>query len=152
MAKSPTAEMTCAEGTQRAKPKYSLPEIYELLFKELPEPPAQLTRITVKRNAKGIPVDLAVEMVGWKTLKPNEQVVWVCPDGRLEIRFDAALSPFAGANFEVPRGARVFSGLPDPKRLTMRSFKYTVLVTTPDGFFLKKDADVVIERGSTGQK
>lgn len=133
---------------------YCLPfeKIEQVFLNVRPLPPAQLTKITVKRNSKGVPTDLVIEMVGWKTLRVTEQIAWTSPDGKLEIRFDPRLSPFGGASFEVPQGAKSFSGRPDPKKLSMKSFRYTVLVTTPDGFFLKKDTEVVIERPSSTKK
>lgn len=133
--------------------------LYQLPFEKLqqvmldirPPAPAQPITITVKTR-RGVPVDLDIRQEGWKVLKLSEQVVWVCDGGKLEIRFDRALSPFIGDRYEVPQGAKVFSGKPDPQRLKNSTFKYTVLVTTPDGFFLKKDAEVSIERKAAAAK
>lgn len=143
-------EMPAEEIRERL---YRLPfaKLQQVLLNIRPSAPAQPITISVKKR-QGKPVDLAIEMQGWKTLKPNEQIVWVCPDGRLEIRFDPSLSPFAGANFEVPQSAKAFSGRPDPNKLNLKTYRYVVLVTTPDGFFLRKDAEVAIDRaGKTGK-
>ncbi len=137
-------EMPAEEIRERL---YRLPfaKLQQILLNVRPSAPAQPIAITVKRR-QGKPIDLAIDMQGWKTLKPNEQIVWVCPDGRLEIRFDPSLSPFAGDSFEVPQSAKAFSGRPDPKKSNLKTYRYAVLVTTSDGFFLRKDAEVVIER------
>jgi hypothetical protein len=122
------------------------------IFYPVPKPvPAE--KITIKVVIRrGVPVDLIVEQEGWKTLDPAKQVFWTCDGGKLEIRFDRKLSPFIADVFEVPKGAKAFSGQPDPNRLKTANFKYTVLVTTADGFFLKKDAEIVIERKSKLKK
>ncbi len=122
------------------------------IFNPVPSPIAA-EKINVRViTRRGVPVDLVIDQEGWKTLDPAKQVVWICSGGKLEIRFDRALSPFIGDEFEVPQGAKVFSGRPDMKRLKMSNFRYTALVTTPEGFFLKKDAEIVIDRKSKTAK
>ena len=132
---------------------YYLPyeTLQQVMLNITPPAPAQKITVTVKTR-RGIPVDLDIKQEGWKVLKQTEQVVWVCDGGKLEIRFDRALSPFIGDRFEVPQNAKAFSGKPDPQRLKNSVFRYTVLVTTPDGFFLKRDAEVSIERKSAAAK
>lgn len=132
---------------------FALPfDTVQQIFNPVP-PPAVAEKINVKVIIRrGIPVDLVIDNEGWKTLDPAKQVVWTCDGGKLEIRFDRALSPFIGDDFEVPQGAKVFSGRPDMKRLKMSNFKYTALVTTPGGYFLKKDAEIVIDRKSKTAK
>lgn len=132
---------------------YHLPfdTLQQVMLNISPPAPAQQVAVSVKLR-RGIPVDLDIKQVNWKTLQLNEQIVWFCDGGKLEIRFDRALSPFIGDRFEVPQDAKAYSGKPDPKRLKSSTFKYTVLVTTPDGYFLKKDAEVVIERKPASAK
>ena len=132
---------------------YQLPyeKLEQVMLNITPPAPAQKITVTVKTR-RGIPVDLDIRQEGWKVLKQTEQIVWVCDGGKLEIRFDRALSPFVGDRFEVPQDAKAFSGKPDPQRLKNSAFRYTVLVTTPNGFFLKKDAEVAIERKSAAAK
>lgn len=109
-----------------------------------PRPVARQVTIRVKTR-RGVPVDLEISQ-DWKTLGANEQIAWTCEGGSAEIRFDRKLSPFIGDKFEAPSGAKTFSGKPAPSRLQTTKFRYTVLVTTPAGYFLKKDAELVIDK------
>ncbi len=120
-------------------------ETLQQVFRPLrPRPVARLVTIRVKIR-RGVPVDLDISQ-DWKTLNPQEQIAWTCEGGSVEIRFDRKISPFIGDRFESPSGAKTFSGKPAQTRLQMAKFQYTVLVTTPDGYFLKKDAELVIDR------
>jgi len=127
---------------------YALPfDKLQCILLNLGKPPdVQKTIIRVVRKKGEPPTDLDIQNVDWKVLKATEQVVWTCPDGKLEIRFDPALSPFGTGSFLVPQGATAYSGVPNPKRRDQESFRYLVLVTTPDGFVLKKEAAIAIER------
>ena len=127
---------------------YSLPfdQLQQVLLNLRPVPPIQKTIIKVVREKGKPPTDLDIQNVNWRVLKATEQVAWTCPDGKLEIRFDPALSPFGIGSFLVPQGAKAYSGAPNPKRRDQESFRYLVLVTTPDGFLLKKEASIAIER------
>ncbi|MBS1791164.1 MAG: hypothetical protein JST85_25865 [Acidobacteria bacterium] len=140
-------EMSAEEIRQRL---YLLPfeKLQQIFVNPRPSPPTQ--RITIQvRLRRGIPVELVVTQEGWKKLKPFEQVSWTCEGGRLEIRFDPVLSPFAGNSFEVPQRAKAFSGTPLLQKLQkMLTFRYTILVTTPEGYFLTKEAEITIEKPS----
>ncbi len=117
-----------------------------------PSPPTQRIAIQV-RLRRGVPVELVITQQGWKTLKPFEQVSWTSEGGALEIRFDPILSPFAGNRFEVPSRAKAFSGTPLLQKLQKtQTFRYTVLVTTPEGYFLTKDVNITIEKPGKNYK
>lgn len=75
-------------------------------------------------------------------LAVNEQVAWRTRDGRLEIRFAPGSTPFAGATYKTARGGTIFSGAPGARKVTRTPYLYTLLVTTPEGFFIKQDADL----------
>lgn len=111
--------------------------------------PAPVT-IKVVRNQQGEPIDLQIEPQSL-SLTENQQAQWSTQDGRLEIRFSAKLTPFAGDIYETARGGESFSGAPLPRRPARPSFEYTVLVTTSDGFFLSKKAEVRVV-SATGSK
>lgn len=87
-------------------------------------------------------------------LTVNEQAAWRSNDGRLEIRFAPNNTPFATANYRTAKGGTVLSGAPDAKKINRVPYKYTLLVTTPDGVFIKQDADLraVAADGSTGPR
>lgn len=74
-------------------------------------------------------------------ITPQEQLVWTCPDGKLEIRFSPATTAFLGAAYEAPRGGRIYSGTP---RTKPGSFRYRISVTTPDGFLLDQTAKLSV--------
>jgi hypothetical protein len=116
-----------------------------------PNPPVQTpTRpkevpvtVVVNRNQQGEPVELVVRPAV-VILNANEQLRWSSPDGRLEIRFNPGITPFAGSNFETTAGGFSFSGAPVQRRPIRQSYKYNALVTTGDGFFLTQTAEVVV--------
>ncbi len=110
---------------------------------QTPRPRPIPVNIRVVRNQRGEPIDLQIEPQSL-ALAENQQAKWSTQDGRLEIRFSARLTPFAGDIYETARGGESFSGAPLPKRPARSSFEYTVLVTTSDGFFLSKKAEVRI--------
>jgi hypothetical protein len=99
--------------------------------------------IVVNRNEQGEPVELVVRPAT-VVVNENEQVRWSSPSGRLEIRFSPSLTPFAGGSYETSTGGFSFSGKPVQRRQIRPSYKYTVLVTTTDGFFLTQTAEVVV--------
>ena len=115
-----------------------------------PRPRPIPVNIKVVRNQQGEPIDLQIEPQSL-SLAEGQQAKWSTQDGRLEIRFSAKLTPFAGDAYETARGGESFSGAPLPKRPERPSFEYTALVTTSDGFFLSKKAEVRIV-GATGPK
>jgi len=75
-------------------------------------------------------------------LTVNEQAAWRSNDGRLEIRFSVNNTPFAGATYKTARGGTILSGAPSRDRISAVPYKYTLLVTSNKGFFLKLDADI----------
>lgn len=75
-------------------------------------------------------------------LTVNEQAAWRSNDGRLEIRLNVNNTPFAGATYKTARGGTIFSGAPSRAKISAVPYKYTLLVTTNKGFFLKLDADL----------
>lgn len=77
-------------------------------------------------------VDLTVE----------EQAAWRSNDGRLEIRFAPNNSPFSGATYRAANGGTILSGAPSRNKIARTPYPYTLLVTTPDGSFIKQDADL----------
>ena len=58
-------------------------------------------------------------------------------------RFSRARNPFAGDSYEVARGGKIYSGKPIVRITKEQTYKYAILVTTPDGFFLTKEVDLV---------
>lgn len=85
-------------------------------------------------------------------LTVNEQAAWRSNDGRVEIRFAPNSTPFATAYYRTARGGTILSGAPDAKKINRVPYKYTLLVTTPDGFFIKQDADLRAIDDSTGPR
>lgn len=121
-----------------------LSEIQELFYKVPPFPPTKEVTIRVVRdpqNPKGKALQIKQD---WKSLMANEQIAWTCPDARVEIRFSRAANPFLGDMFEVARGGKAFSNTPLKRSTKEQTYKYSILVTTPDGFFLTKEVDLVI--------
>jgi len=82
----------------------------------------------------------------------NEQVAWRCNDGRLEIRFSPNNTPFTTANYRTAQGGTILSGAPSAKKINRIPYPYTLLVTTPDGFFIKQDADLRAVDQNTGPR
>lgn len=122
----------------------SYDEINQLKFNLPPRPPAREVVVKVVRNPqapKGRVLQVKQES---DKIALNEQLVWSCPDGRLEIRFSRAQDPFAGEMYEVARGGKVFSGKPVQSPKTSKTYTYTFLVTTPDGYFLTLDWPITI--------
>lgn len=116
------------------------------------EPPRREVAIKVERNAQGVPIDLNIGQDGLR-LAAGEQVAWNGgasrgnEGGKVEIRFSPNASPFKGASFTTARSGVALSGVPlrRPRTLTPSlSRKYTVLVTTPDGYLLTKTASLVL--------
>lgn len=87
-------------------------------------------------------VDLTVE----------QQAAWTSNGGRLEIRFAPSATPFVAASYRAASGGTILSGAPARTRISATPYPYTLLVTTPDGFFIKQDADLRAVDGSTGPR
>jgi hypothetical protein len=122
----------------------SFDDIQQLKFNLPPRPPAINVVVKVVRdpnNPKGRILQIKQDA---DKITTNEQLAWTCPDGRLEIRFSRALNPFAGDAYEVARGGKVFSGKPVRRPAKPQAYKYSLLVTTPDGYFLTQDVTVTV--------
>jgi hypothetical protein len=125
-------------------------------FKPIPRRPPVVTEprpapviIGVVRDGSGAPVDLAIPEI---TLGENDQAAWSsgptrdASAGKLEIRFSPNASPFGATAFTVARGGVVKSGAPAKGRPGLSRLDYTVLLTTADGFLLRKSASLSIRR------
>lgn len=122
----------------------SFDEIQQLKFNLPPRPPAITVTVKVERdpnNPKGRVIRVKQDA---DKITTKEQLAWTCPDGRLEIRFSRALNPFAGDAYEVARGGKVFSGTPLRRPAKPQSYKYSLLVTTPDGYFLTQEVSITV--------
>lgn len=84
-------------------------------------------------------VDLTVE----------QQAAWTSKGGRLEIRFAPNATPFVAASYRAANGGTILSGAPTRTRISATPYPYTLLVTTPDGAFIKQDADLRAVDSST---
>ncbi|HEX4951601.1 MAG TPA: hypothetical protein VFZ34_33395 [Blastocatellia bacterium] len=125
----------------------SYEDIQQLKFNFPPLPPAKSVTIRVERDAQSPKGRVLRVKQDSDTITSNEQLMWTCPDGRLEIRLSRAQNPFAGDLYEVARGGKVFSG--KPNRVSKpRTFVYTFLVTTPDGYFLTLDWPITVAPAS----
>lgn len=145
------AQTSRVEEIRKAIFSLKLAEVQQLVYNLPPVPPAKAVTIRVVRdpqNPKGKKLQISQD---WKVLMANEQIAWTCPNGRLEIRFSRAANPFLGDMFEVARGGKAFSGTPIKRSTKEQTYKYTILVTTPDGIFLTKEVDLVIAP-ATGSK
>lgn len=85
-------------------------------------------------------------------LTVNEQAAWRSNETRLEIRFAPNATPFATASYRAALGGTVLSGAPNAKKINATPYKYTLLATTPDGFFIKQDADLRAVDQTTGPR
>jgi hypothetical protein len=111
------------------------------------DPPRRNVEIRVRRNAQGVPIDLVI-MPSDLRLEADQQVAW--SGGRslgnngakVEIRFSPATTPFGGASFFTARSGVSLSGKATRALTNNAPQKYTVLASTPDGFFLTKIATV----------
>ncbi len=111
------------------------------------EPASVPVAIDVVRDARGVPVDISIPEIA---LGANEQAVWSSgasrdvSAGKLEIRFSPNASPFGAAEFIVARGGAVKSGAPTKASPDRPALAYTVLLTTPDGYLLRKTARLTV--------
>ena len=118
------------------------PELIHLfLYDVRPLPLAQAVEVKVAR-APGKPPQLNVKHPS--LLKEGEQLFWTSPDARLEMRFSPALAPFTNAAFEVPRGAKVYSGLANGKFGPRQVVRYVLLATTTDGILLEQQIEFTV--------
>jgi len=93
-------------------------------------------------NLEPATVDLTVE----------EQAAWTSNDGRLEIRFAPKNTPFSGSSYRTANGGTILSGAPAKDKISRTPYPYTLLVTTPDGVFVKQDADLRAVDQTTGPR
>ncbi|MBS1808913.1 MAG: hypothetical protein JST84_12190 [Acidobacteria bacterium] len=119
-------------------------EIQQLVYNLPPRPPAKLVTVTVGRDPQDSKKKILKVKQEADKIMPNEQLAWTCPDGRLEVRFSRKLNPFGGDAYEVARGGKVFSGIPVKRNSKEQSYRYSLLVTTPDGYFLSKEVDIIV--------
>lgn len=127
----------------------SFEDIQQFKFNLPPRPPAITVTVKVERdpnNPKGRVLRVKQDA---DKITTNEQLAWTCPDGRLEIRFSRALNPFTGDAYEVARGGKVFSGKPVGRIKEPQTYKYSLLVTAPDGFFLTQEVMITVVPAST---
>lgn len=132
------------EELRKAIFSLKLAEVQQLVYNLPPVPPTKAVTIRVVRdpqNPKGRILQIKQD---WKSLQANEQIAWTSPDGRVEVRFSRAANPFLGDMFEVARGGKAFSGTPVKRITKEQTYKYTILVTTPDGFFVTKDVELIV--------
>jgi len=95
----------------------------------------------------------------------TEEVQWICNDGDLELRFHPAQTPFddATGQYESPTSTWTSSlpphpgaaGPPIPWNGTngshqIKLYKYSIIVTTADGYVVIKDPYVIARRKRPG--
>ena len=85
-------------------------------------------------------------------LTVQQQAAWTSNGGRLEIRFAPGATPFVTASYRAANGGTILSGAPLLGRNNATPYPYTQLVTSPDGFFIKQDADLRAVDDSTGPR
>ncbi len=126
------------------------PELIHLfLYDVRPLPPAQAVQVKVVRTP-GKPLELNVKHP--RLLREGEQLFWTSTDARLELRFSPALAPFSNAAFEVPRGAKVYSGLANGKFGPKQVVRYVLLATTTDGILLDQQIEFTVQHPRTPDK
>ncbi len=96
----------------------------------------------LRLNLEPPTIDLTVE----------EQAAWRSNDGRLEIRFAPNNSPFSGASYRAANGGTILSGAPARDKISRTPYVYTLLVTTPNGSFIRQDADLRAVDQTTGPR
>ena len=129
------SQATRVDELRKAVLSLKLEEVQQFIYNLPPRPPAKTVTITV--NGRMLQIKQEANQITTK-----EQVVWTCPDGRVEIRFSPAANPFASDMYEVARGGRAYSGTPVVRKA--QTYKYTILVTTQNGLFLTKEVDLVV--------
>lgn len=132
------------EELRKAIFSLKLAEVQQLVYNLPPVPPTRAVTIKVVRDPQNPKGKILQIKQDWTRLLANEQIAWTSPDGRVEVRFSRAANPFFGDMFEVARGGKAFSGTPVKRSTKEQAYKYAILVTTPDGFFVTKEIDLVI--------
>ena len=128
-----------------------LAEVQQLIYNLPPQPPTKDVTIRVVRDPQTKERVLQIKQ-DWASITASDQIAWKCPDGRLEIRFSRATSPFLGDMFEVARGGKAYSGTPLKRSTKEQSIKYVILVTTPDGYVLAQTVELKITPSSNTSK
>ncbi len=90
----------------------------------------QAKKITV--TLKGTAVSVNPDPVYLK-ISAEQEALWCCDDGRLEILFDPNDTPFEGHQWISAKGGGCFSGVPRPGKVREALYKYTVKVTDRTG-------------------
>lgn len=121
-----------------------LAEVQQLVYNLPPLPPTKYVTIRVIRDPQNPKGKILQIKQDWTSITTNEQIGWTCPDGRLEVRFSRASNPFLGDMFEVARGGKAYSGTPLKRSSKEQAYKYVILVTTPDGFFLTQTVELKV--------
>lgn len=78
----------------------------------------------------------------------NQEAAWRCRTGTLEIRFtpNPKTQPFATSSFRAPTGGIALSGVPDRRRVSDTPYNYLLIVTQPDGTFIRQDLSVLVTK------
>jgi len=142
--KQPPPNPARVEAIRKELLSLSFEDIQQLKFNLPPRPPAITVTVKVERDPNNPNGRVLLVKQDADKITTNEQLAWTCPDGRLEIRFSRALAPFAGDAYEVARGGKVFSGKPVKRTSKPQTYKYSLLVTTPDGYFLTQEVSVTV--------
>lgn len=76
----------------------------------------------------------------------NQEAAWMCKTGTLGIRFtpNPKTSPFATNSFRAPKGGVALSGVPDRSKVSETPYNYLLIVTQPDGTFIRQDVSVIV--------
>ncbi|MFN7946712.1 MAG: hypothetical protein U0Z53_15275 [Blastocatellia bacterium] len=77
----------------------------------------------------------------------NQEAAWKCKTGTLDIRFtpNPKTSPFATNSFRAPKGGVALSGVPDRQKVSDAPYNYVIIVTQPDGTFIRQDLSVIVK-------
>ncbi len=123
---------------------------------DIRQPESRDVVVSVRRDGQGVPVDLSIEPLNL-VLNPAQQAAWSAgpsrgnEGGKLEIRFSPNSAPFGGAAFTTARGGVAMSGAPARSSVARGAQNYTILLTTPDGYLLRKSASVTVTGGQVEQ-
>jgi len=76
----------------------------------------------------------------------SQEAAWKCKTGTLDIRFtpNPKTSPFATSSFRAPKGGVALSGVPDRQKVSDAPYNYVIIVTQPDGTFIRQDVSVIV--------
>ncbi len=100
-------------------------------------------QVPVWVSVTGKGVDVVPETVRLSK-SAQQEAIWRCNHGQLEIRFKED-TPFRGRRFESPIEGGCCSGVAVVDPSEIKSYKYMVIVTTPDGHTHSVDPDVKVD-------